>query len=350
MEETLQETEDVVVTPTDQQLPPKRTKETFKKESETTKAKVVGLLKSIGLMTLASILVAFNANSLISPNNFTVGGMTGIAVMLNKLLHWNIGLCFLLLNAPLLIMALIVLKKKFAIITLYSVVLTSVLTDLKLFKEIIPKFCFETTVAGKFPTGEPIFSGICAGIIMGLAIGLALRSGGCTGGADIIALLIQKKVHSSSIAKMLFIVNSTIIFISMFVYKSSYVGDLAPSDPTYYGLMLFPIIKSVFELFVESKVIDAFSNGFSSAIEFRIITDKPEDMSMALISRLGRGVTKINATGMYTKENHAIILCVINKRQIPALKRIIKDVDPDSFAVMTNVSQVIGLGFYSSED
>ena len=90
-------------------------------------------------------------------------------------------------------------------------------------------------------------------------------------------------------------------------------------------------------------------NGFQSACEFKIITDKPEEMAEALMHELSRGVTSIPATGMYTKVTHSMLLCVVNRRQISTLRRVMKRVDPDSFAVMSNVSQVLGLGFYSDD-
>ena len=90
-------------------------------------------------------------------------------------------------------------------------------------------------------------------------------------------------------------------------------------------------------------------NGFQSAVEFRIITDKPEEMAQALMRELHHGVTSIPATGMYTKYAHTMLLCVVNRRQVVTLKRIMKSIDPDSFAVMANVSQVLGLGFYAEE-
>ena len=92
------------------------------------------------------------------------------------------------------------------------------------------------------------------------------------------------------------------------------------------------------------------TNGFQSAIEFRIITDKPEEMSLALMNELSRGVTELPATGMYTKEKRSMLVCVVNRRQVNALRRIMKEIDPSAFAVMSNVSQVLGLGFFASEN
>ena len=92
------------------------------------------------------------------------------------------------------------------------------------------------------------------------------------------------------------------------------------------------------------------TNGFQSAIEFRIITDKPEEMSLALMNELGRGVTSLPATGMYTGKERAMLLCVISRRQVVTLRKVMRAIDPESFAVMSGVSQVLGLGFYSSHE
>jgi uncharacterized membrane-anchored protein YitT (DUF2179 family) len=72
-------------------------------------------------------------------------------------------------------------------------------------------------------------------------------------------------------------------------------------------------------------------------------------MSLALMRELSRGVTSVPATGMYTHEEHSMLICVISRRQVPTLQKIIKKTDPNAFAVMTSVSQVLGLGFFSNE-
>ena len=107
---------------------------------------------------------------------------------------------------------------------------------------------------------------------------------------------------------------------------------------------------AAFESFIESKTITAINQGMQSAIEFKIITDKPEEMSNALMQQLSRGVTMLPAKGMFTKQEHAMLFCVVTPRQVGALKRVMNSVDPDAFAIMANVSQVFGLGFYHSEE
>ena len=187
--------------------------------------------------------------------------------------------------------------------------------------------------------GEKIFAAIAAGLCIGFAIALAFKSGGSTGGADILAVIIQKKFAATSIAWMLFIINCTVISASIFVFKADTLA-----------LRLLPIMMAAFESYIESKTNEAVTNGFHSAREFRIITEKPEEMAAVLMHELSRGVTAIPATGMYTKTTKTMLLCVVSRRQVVALRRIMKTVDPDSFAVMSNVSQVLGLGFFPTDE
>ena len=206
-----------------------------------------------------------------------------------------------------------------------------------LFEQFLPDFRIAFTEGGE---AEKIFAAIAAGLCIGTAIGLAFKVGGSTGGMDIAAVMIQKKFNATSIAWTIFAINFVVICASLFVF---YDGDKALA----YNLL--PIMLSAFESYIESKTNESLTNGFQSAREFRIITDKPEEMAQALMRELSRGVTAVPATGMYTKLTHTMLICVVNRRQVATLRRIMKKVDPDSFAVMSNVSQVLGLGFYTEE-
>ena len=121
------------------------------------------------------------------------------------------------------------------------------------------------------------------------------------------------------------------------------------NEGSYAGRLLLPIVLSAFESYIESKTNETITNGFQSATEFRIITDKPEEMSDALMKVLSRGITALPAKGMYTKEEHTMLLCVVSRRQVPIFRKVIKQIDPDSFVVMSKVAQVWGLGFYTQE-
>ena len=314
-------------------LPPKITKDNIDPDASSKKGKAMVWSRAIIHTLLSSLLVAFAAHSLITPNTFTIGGISGIAILLNVAFGLPQSIMLFCLNLPLIVLSFFFVKKKFAFLTTLNIALQSLW--LLLLEQLFPDFqiAFEGNA-------EKIFAALAAGICIGTALVLAFKVGGSTGGADILAVMIQKKFAATSIAWMLFMINCVIIGASLFVF---YDGEKTLA----YNLL--PIMLSAFESYIESKTNDSMTNGFHSAIEFRIITDRPEEMSRALMKELSRGVTAIPATGMYTKITHTMLLCVVSRRQVATLRRIMKSIDPDSFAVMANVSQVLGLGFYSAE-
>lgn len=317
-------------------LPPKITRETLYNANNTKKDVFLSWAKSVFLVFLSAILVSFTAYVLIEPNQFTIGGVSGIAILANVATNKAIpqSIILICLNAPLVITSFFFVKKKFAILSLLNILLQYL--AMMLFEEVFPDF---QIVFGN--GGEKIFAAIASGLCIGLSITLAFKAGGSTGGADIAAVMIQKKMQANSIAWLLFIFNCTVIGASIFVYY----------DKSYtIAHNLMPIMLAIFESYIESRTFDSLSNGVYSAVECRIITDKPDEIANALMSELSRGATLVPAQGMYTKENHAMIICVINKRQITMVKKIIKTVDPNSFAIMSHASHVIGLGFYAEEN
>ncbi len=315
-------------------LPPKITKENINPHLGSKKAIAMAWLRAVVYTVVSSLLISIAAYSLIAPNEFTVGGASGAAILINAATNGKIPQWIIVfgINLPLVVFSFFFVKKRFAILTALNIGLQSLW--LLLLELIFPSFVIEFQ-----ESGERIFAALAAGICIGAAVALAFKVGGSTGGADIVAVLIQKKLAAASIAWMLFIINFAIISCSLFVYRVD--GNLA--------LTLLPVMMSAFEAYIESKTNESLTNGFQSAIEFKIITNKPEEMATALMKELSRGVTAIPATGMYTKITHSMLLCVISRRQVVTLRRIMKSVDPDSFAVMSKVSQVLGLGFYTND-
>lgn len=317
-------------------LPPKITKDNIDPDAGSTKGQIILWVRAVLYSMLSALLVSIAAHSLITPNEFTIGGASGVAILINVATQNKVpqSLLVLCINLPLVILAFFYVRKRFAILSAMNIGMQSLF--LLLIEQLIPDFKIQFTGS----EAEKIFAAIAAGICIGVAISLAFKVGGSTGGADILAVMIQRKVGATSIAWMLFVLNVIVIGASLFVF---YDASLPPA----YNLL--PIMLSAFEAYIESKTNESMMNGFQSAREFRIITDKPEEMAQALMKELSRGVTAIPATGMYTKFTHTMLLCVVSRRQVITLKRIMKQIDPDSFAVMSNVSQVLGLGFYTDE-
>ena len=318
-------------------LPKKITKEDLKKEAASRRGKIFYWVQTVLFLLLSSFLVSFAAYSLIMPNNFTIGGISGIAILLDVSLGLPQYIIVFSVNLPLVVFSFFFVKKKFAIITAAHILLQTLW--LALIELLFPDFQIAFGSGG-----EKIFGAIAGGLCIGVAVALAFKIGGSTGGADILAVVIQKKFNAGSIARVIFLINCVIIGSSVFVFY-----QLNADGSINYGATLLPIMMSVFESYMESRANESITSGFHSAIEFRIITDKPEEMGLAMMKALGRGVTAVPATGMYTKINRSMLLCVVSRRQVTTLRRIIKEVDPDSFAVTSKVSQVLGLGFHSGE-
>ncbi len=320
-------------------LPPKITKEHFSAEATSKKGIVLMWIRAVAFTLLSSLLISVAAHCLISPNNFTIGGASGVAILVAQATDGKVpqSLMVLCLNFPLVLLAFFFVKQRFAILSALNIGSQSLW--LLLLEHFFKDYQVIFNADGNGSEAEKIFAAIAAGILVGVAVALAFKVGGSTGGADIVAVLIQKKVGATSIAWMLFILNVAVIGASLFVYEPG--ATLAHT--------LLPAMLAAFEAYIESKTNEAVTNGFQSAREFRIITDKPEEMANALMKELSRGVTALPATGMYTKMTHTMLLCVVSRRQVATLRRIMKQVDPDSFAVMSNVSQVLGLGFYTDE-
>ena len=331
--------ENVAVTETEHQstLPPKITKENIEPISSK-KHLFLKWLRPILNTILSSFLISFTAKMLIAPNNFTIGGITGLAILFDVAFGIQQSITLFCCNLPLVLISFFFVQKRFAILSSINIGLQSLW--MLLFENCFPHLEII------FPGGETarIFAAVAAGVGIGVSIALAFKAGGSTGGADILAVMIRKKFAATSIAWMLFAINCVVIGSSLLVfYETDPAGNLD------LGVTLLPVVLSIFEAYIESKANESITNGFQSAIEFRVITDKPDLMATALMKELSRGVTAIPATGMYTKITHTMLLCVVSRRQIATLRRIMKEIDPDSFAVMANVSQVLGLGFYANE-
>ncbi|MBQ7923732.1 MAG: YitT family protein [Clostridia bacterium] len=318
-------------------LPKKITKEDLKKTAASKRGKILYWTKTVLLLLCSSLLISFASYSLIMPNEFTIGGASGIAILLDVSFGIPQYIMVFAINIPLVVFSFFFVKKKFALLTAAHILLQTLW--LALLEMLFPDL--QIVFGGG---GEKIFAAIAGGLCIGVAIALAFKIGGSTGGADVLAVVIQRKFNAGNIARVIFFINCIIIGSSIFVFY-----ELNDDGSINYGATLLPIMMSVFESYIESKANESITSGFHSAIEFRIITDKPEEMGLALMKELNRGVTAVPATGMYTKINRSMLLCVVGRRQVTTLQKIIKEIDPDSFAVTSQVSQVLGLGFYSGE-
>ena len=270
-------------------------------------------LKNFSLLTISTLIMAVGIYFFKFANNFTFGGITGIAVLVAKFLPISASDFSFVVNILLLIIGWIVLGKSFAEKTAYSTILLSV--SLSLLERIYPM---------SHPlTNEPLLELIFAILLPALGSAILFNIGASSGGTDVIAMIL-KKYTSVDIGKGLMI--SDLIF-------------------TLAGFLVFNVktgLYSLFGLIMRSALIDNFIESFNRSKYFHVVTS-----NATCICDLQRGATIVNATGAFTGDDKYIILTVLSPSQAVKLRNFIKEHDPKAFLLVSNTSEIIGKGFHS---
>ena len=283
------------------------------------------ILISATLAILASGIVrALAIYIFVTPNEFAPGGINGIAVLLEAVTHVNSGYYLIALNVPLFFVAFFLLGKSEAVISTLSMLLTS---GLLIVFDYIPGMN-EIRYA---PEYNAILASIAGGVLLGLALAIMLRSCGTSGGTTVLASLVNKKFRNLSVSAMTSAFDACVVFASFFVYHQG--------EP--FTAKLDPVLLALISLLVTSKICDFVLQGFKVAYRFEIITDRAEELAKEIMEKTHHGVTELNATGMYSHEGRALLVCVIRKRQIGELQRILRRY-PGTFASFSPVSEVYG--------
>lgn len=275
-------------------------------------------LKNFSLLTISTLIMAVGIYFFKFANNFTFGGITGIAVLVAKFLPISASDFSFVVNILLLIIGWIVLGKSFAEKTAYSTILLSV--SLSLLERIYPM---------SHPlTNEPLLELIFAILLPALGSAILFNIGASSGGTDVIAMIL-KKYTSVDIGKGLMI--SDLIF-------------------TLAGFLVFNVktgLYSLFGLIMRSALIDNFIESFNRSKYFHVVTSTATCICDFIQNDLQRGATIVNATGAFTGDDKYIILTVLSPSQAVKLRNFIKEHDPKAFLLLSNTSEIIGKGFHS---
>ena len=275
-------------------------------------------LKNFSLLTISTLIMAVGIYFFKFANNFTFGGITGIAVLVAKFLPISASDFSFVVNILLLIIGWIVLGKSFAEKTAYSTILLSV--SLSLLERIYPM---------NHPlTNEPLLELIFAILLPALGSAILFNIGASSGGTDVIAMIL-KKYTSVDIGKGLMI--------------SDFIFTLA-------GFLVFNVktgLYSLFGLIMRSALIDNFIESFNRSKYFHVVTSNATCICDFIQNDLQRGATIVNATGAFTGDDKYIILTVLSPSQAVKLRNFIKEHDPKAFLLVSNTSEIIGKGFHS---
>lgn len=269
------------------------------------------------------MLIAFTSALIyeifIFPNDFAPSGLNGVCTIIQHLFGISVGYLSLVINIPLALLVYFKVSKPLAIRSMVYVATFSIAL-LILDHVDLSRFAYATD------TGTSAILGpLVGGITFGYCYNQLLICSAYSGGTDFIAALIHKKRPDQSVIGLIFLLNAIVAASSYFVYD----------------YQLEPVILSILYSFASTTVSQQMQQNGRSAVRFEIVTDYPQEISDAIITRLHHSATLVPGKGMYKGKDTNILICVVNKTQIPTLSAIIREY-PNTFAVMSHVNEVMG--------
>lgn len=265
-----------------------------------------------------AFLLAQSFNLFFLPNEIAPGGMSGLSSIIHFVTGLPLGLLYFILNIPLFIIAWKQNGRKFVFKTLIATLATTLFMDV---------ICLPPTVISALPN-DRLLAAVYGGLLMGTGVGIVIRAGATTGGTDILAVWVHKYFSSISIAWAMFFFDVIVVTLA--------------------GILLSPAsaLYAIIALFISAKMTDFLQVGMDSARSFIIISDKSELIAELIMENTKRGVTALKGTGMYTKSDKEVLLCVTKRYQVNQVRKLIKSVDENAFVIVQNAAEVMGEGFY----
>ncbi len=283
-------------------------------------------------MVIGCLISAGAIDVFLIPYKIAPGGVTGIATVLFYLTDSkvSVGVFILLLNIPLFLGGMKFIGRLFFIRTLFNTILLSFFIDiLKPFtQQFVERYLGNLTSSSS--NSNLMLYCIFGGVMMGLGLGIVLRSGATTGGTDLAAQIVHHFFPHFTIGRILMVIDAVVVAFAAVAFKSFLLG-------------LYAIVT----IYLSSKVIDVILEGIDYAKAVFIISNQSDEISKKIMMEINRGVTGLHGTGMYTGTEKQVLMCVLDRKQIPKLKALVKSVDRNAFVVMTDVREVFGEGFKS---
>ncbi len=273
------------------------------------------VVKQYVLIVLGCALYAAGFQFFMYPNDIVPGGLAGIAMIINYLTGLPVGTMVILFNIPLFIAAWKRFGTRFMVASLVGMFLSSSLMDI---------FALLNLTA----TRNLLLACIYGGAVKGLGLGIVYYAGGTTGGVDIVAKFIRKKLPYMNLGTIMLGMDFLVILSFAVIFNK-------------YEAAMYAIVAN----FVFSKAVDTVLYGFGTSKVCYIISDNSREMAEAITQQLRRGVTMLRGEGAYTGTDKKVILCVIKKAQIVGVRQLIRTIDPNAFCIVTEAKEVFGNGF-----
>lgn len=271
------------------------------------------------LMTIGIVVTAWGLDAFLIPNRLAAGGVSGLATVLYYTFKDHgivipVGVQMLAMNAVLLIIAVMARGWRYGAKTIYGMVALSVAID-----ALAP---FTPHLAAD----DRLLAVLYGGAITGIGMGLVFKARGNTGGTDIVAQLLADRT-SFGVGQMLLAADAVVTLTAALKFGP----DLA----------LYGAVAVV----IGGRVIDLVQEGLSVDKAAFIISESSDEIADAVLNQLGRGATGLKGRGLYSGAEREVVMTVVSRRELDALKALVYAIDPDAFLVITDVHETLGEGF-----
>ena len=287
-------------------------------------------VKNIFLTVAGTMILALGASLFIIPFELVVGGISSIAIIINKVIPYiSVNFIITVLAWSLFLIGLFTLGKNFAFKTLISTIIYP--TFISVFTSVRNSGVFDDFLnlkASAHADVSVILAALFGGLLVGLGCAVTFLGGGSTGGIDIIAFLLSKHFKKLKTSKAIFYIDTITIILGVFIIKDLIV--------TLLGIMA---------AFISTTVIDKIFISRSKALIAQIISENYEEINEEIIKNLNRTATQITVTGGYTKSQKVMLIVSFSIRQYADLLNIVNRIDQNAFVTIHQASEINGKGW-----
>ena len=274
------------------------------------------MLKKYIIISVAAFVYAAGVSLFTDPNDMAPGGVTGISIILSRVLPMSTGTLIMLINIPILVFGVWKFGMGLTISSIYATTLISVFTNL------LAPF--------GAATDDILLAALAGGVLIAVSVGTIFRVGATTGGVDIIIKALRLKFPHMKTGKIFFIMDAMVVTLSGIVFQDINAALYAAISAT-----------------CTSLVMDLVLYGRDEARLLYIISGKSEQIAQRLLEDIDIGVTYINGQGAYSGDNKKVIMCVVKKAVSPQAEEIVRQEDANSFMIITSATEVFGEGYKS---
>ena len=279
-------------------------------------------VKSYGIITLGALIYALAFDAFVAPNRFAMGGLTGLAQIINALVPaLPVGVLSFLMNVPLFLAGWKLIGGHLLVSSLYAMAVSSLAID-------------GISLVYVFPAMDPILAALYGGVVMGVGLGLVFSQGATSGGTDIIGKLLKLKFPWLPTGKLVMVPDMAVVVLAALVFGTV--------NAALYGLI---------QMYLLAKVMDGVLYGWDTSRVAYIITDHWEEAVRGLVD-MERGVTLLQGQGAYTGAEKRVLLVAFKQREIVPIKRMLREIDPTAFFIVCDAHEILGEGFgdYQKEE